>query len=182
MRILNIAAIAFAAVTAAALPLRSVAAQTFVEVDPIAYTLLRGYSGHVGRIAGPLRAEVGVFGVRVPGSIQGNPGWTMEMGGTGLNVDYIGRGEGGVFVGVGTGLGRYRFTLDSTGLSEARTQWSAGARAGYRWFPRKATHFYLAPWASLDYSPNAKSVVVSGQRYEQSHWQFFPTVHLGWRF
>jgi hypothetical protein len=64
----------------------------------------------------------------------------------------------------------------------AQTQWSAGPRAGYRWLPGRSTRFYVAPWASLDYTLNAKPVVVRGQRYDQARWQLFPTVHLGWRF
>jgi outer membrane autotransporter protein len=55
-----------------------------------------------------------------------------------------------------------------------------GLRVGYRF--NLGDHFYVTPWVSFSYQFNAKDMIISGRRFEETKYRIFPTVHLGCRF
>jgi hypothetical protein len=98
-----------------------------------------------------------------------------------LKADYFPiRPAKGLFVGVQSDFSHDRYRFDSTSEDVHRNNFRLGPRLGYRF--DVGHHLYISPWCSVVYQFDARDVVLSGHRYKQSNYTFFPTVHLGWRF
>lgn len=155
-------------------------AQIEVEVDPMAYAM-EGFSLHLAWLLGPVRMNVGTFGIRVPEVVHGNEGWTNTMRGIGVKVDYVGDSRAGLFAGVEGGVMRMKYDLAASSSHETRAVVGMGARAGYRSFIG-SRGLYLAPWVGIGYNMNGDPVHVDGAEFERSALSVFPTIHVGWRF
>jgi hypothetical protein len=161
---------------------RTAFAQVHVEIDPIAFAL-DGFSLHVGQSVRRVRGDAGIFGIDVPKSFEANSGWTTRARGAGLKLDFVSAESDSWFAGIVSNVTHAEHTLQRTSHTVRDTQLTFGPRLGYRWFPSgAASSFYLSPWVSADYAPNARALTVDGATYVPSRWQLFPTVHLGWRF
>ncbi len=151
-----------------------------IEADPIAYAF-NGFSLHAAKIFGSVRANVGTFGIDVPGAYHGNDGWSSTMRGAGVKVDYLGSSLDGFFVGVEGGYMRNTYTLAAGGEAAERNIIGVGVRGGYR-LPLGRSGLYVAPWLGVGYNFDGDDVEVSGEKFDRRPITVFPTVHLGWRF
>jgi hypothetical protein len=172
-------AVTFALVLSVAARSRA-AAQTEIEVDPVAYAL-NGYSFHVARILGATRLNVGTFGIDVPRMLHGNDGWSSRMRGVGVKWDYLGSDPDGFFAGLEVGYMRMRYTLDAVAATETRGVIGTGVRAGYR-VPLGRSGLYVVPWAAVSYNIDGDDVVVGGEAFDRSRVSVYPLLHFGWRF
>ncbi|MGA8086225.1 MAG: hypothetical protein WCA10_02890 [Terracidiphilus sp.] len=157
-------------------------AQWEVETDPAAYAL-KGFSAHVGRPIWKGKAEVllGAYGLETPKAWHGNEGFTETSKGIALKPDYFPlKPAKGLFVGMEADFSRDHYRFDSTGEDLQRNHFRLGPRLGYRFDVGR--HFYISPWCAVVYQFNSQDEVISGHRFKQSNYTFFPTVHLGWRF
>lgn len=151
------------------------AAQTEIEVDPIAYAL-NGYSLHVARVLGATRLNVGAFGIDVPRMLHGNDGWSSRMRGVGVKWDYLGSDPDGFFVGLEAGYMRMRYTQHAVSATEKRDVIGTGVRAGYR-IPLGRSGLYVVPWAAVSYNIHGDDVVVSGEAFDRSRVSVYPLLH-----
>jgi hypothetical protein len=151
-----------------------------IEVDPIAYAF-NGFSLHVAKVFGSVRANVGTFGIDVPTAYHGNEGWNSTMRGAGVKLDNLGSSIDGFFVGVEGGYMRNRYALAASSETVERDVIGIGVRGGYR-LPLGKSGLYLAPWVGLGYNFHGDDVVIAGEKFERTPIGVFPTVHVGWRF
>ena len=161
-------------------PPARVSAQVEVEVDPMAYAM-DGFSLHLARMFGPVRMNVGTFGIRVPEFVHGNEGWTNTMRGVGVKVDHVGSSQAGLFAGIEGGVMRMKYDRAASTSPETRTVVGIGVRAGHRTFIGDRG-LYVAPWIGVGYNMNGDPVQVDGAEFERSALSIFPTIHVGWRF
>lgn len=155
-------------------------AQVEVEADPFAYAL-NGFSLHVAKVFGSVRANVGTFGLDVPGFYHGNPGWRSRMRGAGVKVDYLGPRVDGFFVGAEGGYMRMEYALDGQPDRAERHVVGVGVRGGYR-LPLGRSGLYVAPWIGVGYNFDGDEVVLNDETFARGPFGVFPTVHVGWRF
>lgn len=153
-----------------------------LEADPIAYAL-RGYSVHFARsfTGGAVRAQIGLFGADVPSAWHGHDGLDQRSRGVTVKADYfLQQRSEGFFVGLDINRERTRFRRKDSGESLSRDNVNVGLRTGYRFnFGR---HLYVTPWLSVTRASTVDDVVLGGERFAQGRIQYFPTVHVGWRF
>lgn len=166
-------------VLSAAAPDRG-AAQVEIEADPIAYAL-SGFSLHVAKVYGSVRASVGTFGLDVPAFLHGNEDWGSTMRGAGVKLDYLGSSIDGFFVGVDGGYMRVEYSLGDQPLATRRDVVGIGARGGYR-RALGGRGLYVAPWLGISYNFDGADVVIDGREFDRSAVMPFATVHIGWRF
>jgi hypothetical protein len=177
-RIVKSAVVLLVLVGPFAAPSRAVA-QVEVEVDPIAYAF-NGFSLHLARVLGPVRVNLGTFGLDIPSAYHGNEGWTATMRGAGVKVDYLGSGIDGFFIGAEGGYMRNKYALSAGGDAVERGILGLGARSGYRQ-PLGRRGLYVAPWVGVGYNFHGEDVVIGGEAFKRSAISIFPTVHVGWR-
>lgn len=118
------------------------AANGYFESDPFAFAL-GGYSLHVGSSAGPMRAQIGLFGVDVPAAMVDNPAYQVRMDGYGLKLDYVGNSPSGGFIGAELSRTTMGYTHVNSGESFQHTALLADVRVGYRYDINQ--RFFLAP-------------------------------------
>ncbi len=159
-----------------------VKAQQFdIEIDPIAYAL-KGFSVHGGYLIEAWRIDLGIYGLEIPEAVHGNDGFDSKFFGTGWKLDRFFKGQpDGFFVGVDGGVSRLQVTHQGSNQKANRIEYSLGVRIGYRWNTGLAS-LYITPWLGLGYTLNAKNLTVNGETFENSAFQPFPTVHVGWKF
>jgi len=149
------------------------------EVDPIAFAL-SGYSAHVGYQVSHLRADLGIYGAKVPEVWHGNEGWTERTKGVGAKLDWTGSDQG-LFAGVDGEYNRTKYTWRYTAESVSRSAPAVGGRVGYR-FVLSQTRLYISPWVGIDYTFGEIGASIGGRKFDEKRISLFPTVHLGWRF
>lgn len=156
-----------------------------IEADPIAF-IFSGYSVHVGYLVNHWRLDVGTFGIKQPSFATTNQNFSVFSSGIGLKADYLLKRGRGLFVGVQSDYGTDKISLKTTNQATSLSNLVVGIRSGYRFmFGQSTAHykgFYVVPWVTLLYTPEATSVVQENQVYTQSKWSVFPTLHLGYRF
>jgi hypothetical protein len=151
-----------------------------VEIDPIAYAL-KGYSVHGGYMWSSFRLDIGIFGVEAPEFAHGNEGFANRIDGGGAKLDYyLIRPGSGMFIGLESGVVRSRVTWTASRENAERTEYSVGARTGYRFI--LGGRFTVTPWVGLGYTRNKKDQHVDGRVFESGAFQPFPTIHLGYKF
>lgn len=156
----------------------SQAGDLYVEADPFAY-MLKGYSLHIGKAFGPLRAQGGVFGIDVPEGMRRNTAYDVRMDGIGFKLDYIGRSEDGWFA--GTDLNRAALRYRYNGSEENHNAVQLGVRGGYR--KRFGQRMFATPWIGLSRELTTPAdITFAGERYEERTWTPFATLHLGMVF
>jgi hypothetical protein len=148
-----------------------------IELDPLAYAL-GGHSVHGGISWDHFRFDVGAFGLELPESLHGNPGFDASFAGFGAKLDWLPREDrSGLFIGIESSMNQQ---LISRGDAFAKaTQVTLGGRIGYRvdiW-----GGFYVSPWVGVGHSFGPTSIEVAGQSFEQSSLLVFPTIHVGYR-
>lgn len=163
-------------------PFTPVAAQQLdVEIDPIAYGL-DGFSVHTAYGVNGWRFDLGVYGLTLPEAIHGNEGLSAKFVGAGWKVDrFLKGGSEGAFVGIDGGVSRKEIGDVDTRETAHRVEYAMGGRIGYRWMTGLG-NLYVTPWVGLGYVLNAEDVVLNGKVFENSAFQPFPTIHVGWRF
>jgi len=152
----------------------------YLESDPIAFTL-KGYSLHAGIQASRFRFQVGVFGATIPQLARDNPAFDVSMYGYGIKADYTGRRPDGWFIGIELENSTVNYTHQNQGSSQSRGAQLIGLRTGYK--HEIGSRFFLTPWIAIkrnisDISP----IEIGGDRYQESVWLVFPTIHLGMHF
>ena len=152
----------------------------YLEVDPIAY-VLKGYSLHAGMQTGQFRFQAGIFGATLPEGARDNPAFEVSMKGFGIKADYTGEQPDGWFVGMELEHSTmdYKHQNESTALS--RDAQFIGLRTGYKYEFGK--RFFLTPWVAIKRNISELSLIeIGGDKYQESAWLVFPTVHLGMHF
>jgi hypothetical protein len=161
-------------------PRAAAQASVEIEADPVAYAF-SGFSLHVAKVFGSVRANIGAFGLDVPRAYHGNEGWNSTMRGAGVKFDYLGSSIDGLFVGVEGGYMRNRYLLEGQSRTAERAVIGVGMRGGYR-MPIGSSGLYLAPWVGVGHNFDGDDVVIAGEEFSRSRVTVFPTVHIGWRF
>ncbi|TPV93050.1 MAG: hypothetical protein B7733_22555 [Myxococcales bacterium FL481] len=151
------------------------------EVDPLAFAA-KGFSLHAGIRWHHFRADLGVFGMEMPGFLTKNDEFTTRFAGFGAKLDYrlFGGGDG-PFVGISAGRARVETVHNDTSLSASHHEYDVSARIGYQFDIFRG--FYAAPWVGLGYKFGGREVALGGDTLEKgSGVLVFPTIHLGYRF
>lgn len=152
-----------------------------IEIDPIAYTM-NGFSVHGGYHIDRWRIDLGVFGLEHPDWLHGNDDFTSSFIGAGWKLDrYFNDYADGWFAGLEGGVMQLEVTHRDIDTEHNRLHYSVGVRGGYRWNTGLGK-LYIVPWLGLGVTLNAEDITVNGDVYENSVFQPFPTVHLGWIF
>ena len=160
-----------------------------IEIDPLAY-LFEGYSVHVGLRVPYLRLDLGAFGASYPTFLKPNRQLDAREHGAGVKLDlrmpdppatahWSKRLIGGPFVGLGASYSWLTVREPVSGQAGVRLRFKVAVRLG--WEVPIAAAFYVTPWVSVGYTPGAKAVVVSEQRWANDPVSVFATLHLGWR-
>jgi hypothetical protein len=157
-----------------------------MEIDPIAY-LLKGYSFHGIYQPGRMRFDAGIFGIQIPESFHGNKGFAVLTQGFGLKAHYLVTGTRGLFTGIGIGYTSSRAKHQETGVTNTGHGLGIGPEIGYRFFVQKPKNgvikgLYFSPWMSFGYNFITDKIQFQNFIYNQKKWEFFPTVHIGYRF
>jgi hypothetical protein len=154
--------------------------QVDVEIDPIAY-VASGYSLHAGFGWNRYRVDLGAFAAEMPEFMHGNEDFEVGFDGYGAKFDVFWRTDRvGPFAGVQAGLVNVSVVEKASRIVDTDTRFQPGARIGWR--IGMPADFYLTPWVGVDYAFGAADRVVAGKTFEEGHWSFFPTVHVGRRF
>ena len=152
----------------------------YVESDPFAFAF-GGYSLHMGKSMGLVRAQVGVFSAYYPDLMKANKNFAVKMQGFGAKLDYTGGKSAGWFAGVSTSSTTLKYSLSGTSDSKSHDQLLLGIRAGYRF--EFGQRYYAVPWFGMSRDLlNAPTITLSNQRYNESAWVPFATIHLGVKF
>lgn len=168
-----------------------------IEIDPLAYAVYKGYSIHGGYTYKHSRFDISAVGVEIPAGFGGEPGFTARTYGGGLKWDYINTKLRGFYFGPQTDL--YLLTLrnQSDGAKASLFQASFGLRVGFRFmfgmkkgdvkrmFNKNGSAergFYLNPWFAPIFNPTKEDKIVGNAVHKSPLIQYFPTIHLGWRF
>jgi hypothetical protein len=157
-----------------------------IEVDPIAYAL-DGHSLHVIYHTGRWRFDAGSYGIKVPEGLQANKGYRLRNEGFGVKANYLLQGLNGFYTGIGIGYSDLEATFKETGEKKKGNSIGAGVNVGYRVFINKEKEgnrkgLYLTPWVGINYNFYPKEIEFSNREYKQEAVEFFPTVHIGYRF
>lgn len=151
-----------------------------LEVDPLAYGL-GGYSLHAGLNWDRLRLDLGAFAMDLPEWAHGNDGFDASFDGFGAKLQaFLFEGTTGPFAGVSGGVSRALVRRSGTNLAQRDEHVSVGAQIGWRF--DLFAGFYATPWVGIDYTFGSEDVELGDAVYENQALQFFPTVHLGYRF
>ncbi|MFC0186133.1 hypothetical protein SAMN04515674_12362 [Pseudarcicella hirudinis] len=160
-----------------------------VEVDPVAY-ILKGYSLHgIYQPFSNWSFDLGVFGIEEPEGYSGNSGFRVTHKGFGVKAHYHfnGKTTRGLYTGFSFGYSRTEAVYKQSGESAGGHGLGFGPHIGYRFFLNKPKEgiqrgLYITPWVGVDYSLPAEKIDFEKQKYQESRWTFFPTVHFGYRF
>lgn len=152
-----------------------------VELDPIDFAL-GGYRAHVGYIHAPLRYDLGVLNVVIPGAVHGNKRFEYEIFGFIARLDYLFGAYEGWFAGAEATWMKNTYTHRPSHVSEEREPVLLALRSGYRF--EFFHHLTVTPWVGFGALLNKGGDVVRIQSdtFEVSTWNIFPTVHVGWAF
>jgi hypothetical protein len=151
-----------------------------VEVDPTAF-VLHGHSLHIGLGFERFRLDAGAFAMDVPSFVHGHRDFDQSFSGYGLKLQYFPfEAQSKGFVGIDTGLAHVLVSADGSDKAIRRSQVSLGVQIGWR-FDLPA-NFFVTPWIGLSYAFDARDVQIDGKRFEAQSWQWFPAIHLGYRF
>lgn len=157
-----------------------------VEVDPIAY-LMNGHSVHAIYQYGRFRFDAGSYGIEVPEGFQQNDGFKLKNEGFGVKANYLLQGVNGFYSGLGIGYSDLEATDKQTGERRTGNSIGIGVDLGYRLFFKKEKDgdrngLYLTPWVGINYNFFPDQIKFTSKEYKQEPLEFFPTVHIGYRF
>lgn len=154
-------------------------AQTYIEVDPLAYAF-NGHSLHIGYQVKGFRIQLGSFSAEYPDFMKENKSFNIDQSGFGVKFDYYGKNPEGVFIGLEYGITKMKYSLSGSQTIE-KDQNLLGLRTGYKMKFGKC--FYLMPWVGLDRNlSDTSKISINNEEYTPQKWVVFPTVHIGFDF
>jgi len=150
-----------------------------LEIDPFAFAL-KGHSFHIALAGDRLRADWGSYGL-VLDKAPGNPDFKAAMNGSGLKLDYL-FVNSSMFAGVTWDQGELALSCPDCDSSQEETRQFTGQ--GIRLGMNLGTNNgYLSPWLGVSkVRLKGGPVQIEDQTYQPPKLQFFPTIHLGYRF
>jgi len=153
-----------------------------IEVEPVAY-ILNGAGITVSYQPADIRYSLEVFGLEVPESLHGNEGFDADVLGVEFHAEYFftEASPAGFFAGPEVGISNLTVTHRESGISEDHLQFSAGLRAGYRWYTGLGD-LYLSPQGGVVFTLNPKDFEIQNEVYESGFLTPFVTVGIGWSF
>ena len=154
--------------------------QLELEVEPVAY-IFQGAGGHIRYHHKNWRFTIEAFGLNIPKSLHGNEGFEASVLGGELHFErFWSDNPGGFFIGPEVGYSQLEVEHHEAG-SEVVTGFSAGLRAGYRWFIGLGG-LYLAPVGGMSIGFDATDIEVNDAVFERGPFTPFVTVGIGWSF
>lgn len=152
----------------------------YLESDPIAYAL-KGYSLHAGMQTGQFRFQAGIFGATLPQGAKDNPAFGVSMKGYGIKADYTGERPDGWFIGMELENSTMDYSHQNQGTALSRGAQFFGLRTGYKY--EMGNRFFLTPWIAIKRNISDTSLIeMNGDKYQESTWLVFPTIHVGMQF
>lgn len=117
----------------------------------------------------------------MPDWIHDNKDFNLAYHGMGAKFQYfLSPEQRGAFFGARSEITRESVKLRDTGLERNPMRHDFGLDGGYRF--RLGRHWYVTPWAGVDYTFDAHNLELAGRTYKDARFVIFAAVHLGWRF
>ncbi len=152
-----------------------------LKVEPVSY-ILEGGGGHVGFQVGRWNYTLEGFGLNLPEGLHGNDGFEASMMGAEIHAEhFFGGGPGGFYAGPEAGVVQFDITHDASGITERRTRYSVGLRAGYRWYTGLG-NLFISPVVGVSYTLNGDDVTIGRDTFESAPIGPWGTVGIGWSF
>ncbi|OUR95775.1 hypothetical protein A9Q84_14835 [Halobacteriovorax marinus] len=150
------------------------------EVDPLLF-FLDGYSVHLGFSGDSSRLEIGYFGLEADEEFHDNKNYYLEIEGVGIKYDYTFKDYYGFFIGWEINHANATITHTPTQTVFKRKVTTTAPRIGYRFMLSKS--FVLTTTLAYDILVDeGDAVKVDQETYKNDSGQFFPSVHVGYRF
>lgn len=156
-----------------------------IETDPLNF-FSNGYNFNFGYAVPYCAFRLVSYKTELPESLHGNDGFTLNMIGFAVDVDYyLKEKNNGVFFGPVILYSKDEL-INALRQKINNDQLSLGVRLGYRIMPfkkqrDKLSGFYFTPFVSPFYTIADDKVFTDGSRFAYKQVQWWGGVHIGWR-
>jgi hypothetical protein len=156
------------------------ASEVDIEIDPIFFAL-GGQSFHLGVAGKTTRFELAYFTLKTDEEVHGNDHYDLEIQGGGIKIDYTFQNYYGAFLGFELNQVQALYTHRPSKKVFTRKIVTTAPRIGYR-FKTSESIIITTTLAYDILIEEGDEVKVNDDEYTNEAAQFFPSIHIGYKF